>query len=356
MRKMIILIMLVAAVLALWAPGVFAEEKKPVELTLQQAIERAQTHSNSVKIARLDTEKALIERRDAFDLVTYTPSGAVPIDHLVMKTYTGMMTSDTAWQMAGKGVDIQKDAAAMEVKKYYYGIIKDKENIKYAEKSLEAAQQKMKAVRAFYGVGMAGKTELVKAESDLSAARTGYMVAVKTLSDDYIKFNQLVGLNQEDRPVLKDLPRYSALVVEDVDRKIKQIVDDSPSVFLAKKNEFMAETVKPLESKYQIGNINHEKSEIGVAQAKEGLTKNLYGIYYNIMKLEEQYSSFQDSLKTAEEDARVALIKFELGMITKAELLAAQAAELKIKLNLLETLCSHIQLKESFEKPWASSL
>lgn len=355
MRKMAVVFVLAALVLTFWTSGAFAEEKKPVELTLQQAIERAQSHSNSIKVAELDTEKAYIERQDVFDKVTYIPSALVPIDPLVMKTYTGMMTSDIAWQMASKGVDIQKDAAAIETKKYYFGILKDKESIVYAGKAMEAAQQKSKTVRAFYGVGMAGKPELVRAESDLSAARTGYEAAVKTLNDDYIKFNLLVGINQEDRPVLIDMPQFKSLMIGDLDRKIRQIVDDSPSVFLAKKNELMADTLKPLEDKYQIGNIKHEKSEVGVAQAKDGLTKSLYGIYYNIQKLEDQYSSYQDSLKTAEEDARVAQIKFDLGMITKAELLGVQTAELKIKLSLMETLCSHIQLKESFEKPWAAS-
>ncbi|MDD3654986.1 MAG: amidase family protein, partial [Desulfotomaculaceae bacterium] len=173
-------------------------------------------------------------------------------------------------------------------------------------------------------------------------------------------FNFLVGLWPEDKPILVDKPQYNELVVNDLDYEVKKALEESPTVWLAQKKVDLAKSVLSIYNyadlsiePYKVKEIDLEKAEVSAEDANEQFRKLVLTLYYNIKQLEQQYLIAQGNALVAEELLRVIKVKYEVGMATAPEVLAAETAFEKAKKQEFDILCQHEILTYAFKKPWA---
>ena len=76
---------------------------------------------------------------------------------------------------------------------------------------------------------------------------------------------------------------------------------------------------------------------------------------YTVRNLEAARPVLEKSVKAAEESLRVAKLQYELGMITRENLIKVEASLADAKQRLLDLTQQHAYAKLSFEKPWAVS-
>lgn len=275
--------------------------------------------------------------------------------------FTGLVMADINWQMAKKSYNAEKDAVAMSVTKAYYEVLKALEGVQAAELSYKSAELSRQVALASYRVGMLAKSSLIQAESGLAQAKGALEAARKALDDAYQQFNVLVGLWPEDRPVLVDRPSFTPLQVDNLEAEVERVVEESPSLWSAKRGIDLARLNldlyvfnNPQETEpYKAKEIKVSEAEVSAAGAEENLRKAVRSTYYGIRQLEENYAGLEQKLADAEEKLRVAGIKYGVGMATKQEVVAAEAALAGIKKSLLDTVCQHEVLKLAFKKPWA---
>ena len=331
-----------------------------LELTLDEAVNRALAKSNTLKSAEYDIERSEEVRESAADKVKYIPAGPTP--DAAAAAFTNLVAKDLAWQMSKKTKDVKADAITLSVFQAYINVLAAQEKVAAAEKALADADWKRWAARVGYQVGTVSLSGKLTAEVNYDARAAALASARAALEDAYHKLNQLVGLNPDDRPVLKDQPQLIPIKVDDLEAEIQRRVEESPSVWLAERNVELArlaldlyDWTNPNREPYRAKEIDVTKAELSAADAKDQLRQQLRSIYQNIVQIEQDYASLEQSLKLAQENLRIKKVYYEVGMATKGDLLAAEADVASLQLALRAKAYQHEVLKLAFDKPWAYS-
>ena len=356
MGRILTVFILIASLLV--PPFAWAREPATPELTLNQAIAMALAHSESVKKAEKEIDRTYEWREERADQLDYTPI-RFPSDPLVEIAWANLLAADLTWRMSKKSLTAEQDEVALDACKKYWDVLKAQEKVRAAEEGLKKADWELRRARANFQVGMIPQAALVAAEAGLAQAKAALKAAKNDLDNAYASFNRLVGLWPQDRPVLVDGVNFNPLQVSDVETEVGRIVDESPTVWLANEKVTLQKYYEDMMfytgeyRPYQVRKIEVEQAELDAAAARKMMEEITRSLYYNAKSLEESYQALQEGVKTAEENLRVTKVKYDVGMATRAEVAAAEAALAEAKQKALETACQHAFIKLAFEKPWA---
>lgn len=334
-----------------------AKEPASPEFTLQQAIEQAKAHSETLKSMKYDVDRGYEVRQYVGDKVEFTPLEAS--NSAADTLFKNLMSADLTWRSAKRSYEAQEDTIVMTTYKTYYGLLQAIENVKVAKIQADSADWQHRVAAATYRVGILNKMGMLQADATLAGSKATLEAANKALEDSYQKFNQLVGLWPEDRPVLVDKPSYNEVKIDNLDYEVAKAMAASPSIWLARQKVDLAQINLNLYSfnnssePYIAKQIDLEKTEIAVQDTTEQLGKLVRTLYYTIKQTEEQYATAQENVKTAEEALRVVRVKYDVGMATSAEVHAAEAALAQAEKSFFDLACQHEIYALAFQKPWA---
>ncbi|OPX90737.1 MAG: Outer membrane efflux protein [Pelotomaculum sp. PtaB.Bin104] len=360
MRRILIPLVVLCFVFAMTSAA-FAKEPLTPEINFDKAVEMAKDKSRSLQSAKLDIERAEKVRDAAGSKVKYIPITTSPSPDSAASAVLSWKQADLNSQMSKLSYSVEEDALLLQVYQLYNGLLQALEEVKVAEAQLKSTNVQHINAAANYRVGILNKEGMVQSDSSLASAKTKLEEAKKALDDAYQKFNQLVGLNTEDKPVLTESPKFEPLNVDNLYAEVERIMDQNPSIWevdqkidLAKLAVDIYQFNSPTEAdSIYAKRIDVEKAQVTSADTKEQARKAIRTLYYSIKQLEEQYYSAQESLKLSEEKLRVVRIKYEVGMVTKADVLAAEADLAKCKQTLLDLAAQHENSVFTFYKPWA---
>ncbi|MDF9409873.1 MULTISPECIES: TolC family protein [Pelotomaculum] len=360
MKKYLISIAIFLFAILVAMPALAADPAKP-ELTLNDAIARALANSNAVKKATVEIDRTKELRDDAADSIHFTPS-TPPGDPATERAWANVVSADLTWRMTYKTLSVQQDSLALSTCKKYWGIQQAIATLDADKAALKQADLDLQKARAQRRVGLISDGDVITAESKYATAKSTADKAQNDLDNDYVAFNQTIGLNPQDRPVLTDELKLEPLEKNlDLDVVVSRAIDSSPSIWLATEKVKIQEYAK--DSMFYTGSYNpYIAREDAVKQAiydsmsakdaAELLTRNLY---YSIRSLEDNSPAAEQAVKKAEEDLRVANVKYQVGMNTRADVAAAESALVQAKKSLLDLKANHAYLKLAFQKPWAYS-
>lgn len=357
MRKLIILTVAVL-VFAMAVPVVWAKEPAAPELTLREAVDLALKHSEAVKKAEKEIDRTYEMREHRADQLDFVPT-APPGNPSVEIAWSNLLAADLTWRMSKKSYDAQVDSVVLDTCRKYWDVLVAQEKVRAAEEKLRKAELERTRAWASFRVGMITQAELNAAESQVAGAKAALAAAKNELDGAYFALNQLVGLWPEDRPVLVDRVTFVPLEVENLDYEVARVLENSPTVWLAQEKVNLQKYLEDLMfytgeyRPYQARKIEVEQAELDAVSAKELAEKITRSIYYDVKRLEESYLAAEEGLKVAEESCRLAKVRHDAGVLTQAELAAAEAAVAEARQKVLELACNHAYLKLAFERPWA---
>ncbi|MGB9805105.1 TolC family protein [Desulfofundulus sp.] len=348
-----VLLALAPAAVAFGATG-----PAPAGLTLQQAVDMALSNSSTLRADALAIDRAKYDRDAAGLAVSFTPTGQTTPQ--AEAAFTKLMQADLAWQMAKKTYDADKDTVVMKVYQAYAAVLQAAAAVDAAQQALDSADWQHRAAVAGYRVGTLSRSQMVQADASTAGAKAQLEAAKKALDDAYQKFDQLVGLPAGVRPVLSDRPAYAPLNVDSLEAEVSRAVDASPYVWLAQRNIDLARIALDIYSYGPAEAHTYKATELGVpiaeeqaASARDQMAQLVRSLYYGIRQLEENYAGLQQKVAVDEENLRVVQVKYRVGMATRVELAAAQAALAGDKRDLVNLLCQHQVLVQAFKTPWA---
>lgn len=360
MRRFIVLKIVVLGLILVCASVAWAKEPATPEMTVQQAISSALSNSNALKLKENSIDRASKLRDSAAeDMNGFIPTGETTPQ--AEAAYSSLVQKDNAWQTAKKSYKTQEDTVVMSVYQAYNNVLLAQEKIKSAEAALESAQWQKRLVAACYAVGMASKTDVIQADATLAGASAALESDRQSLEDCYQQFNQLVGLEPVDRPVLIDQPVYSALVIDNLNVEVERVLEVSPDVWTAEQQISLAKITLNLwapstsSDPYDAKEIDLLNANISATVTKDEIDKAVRSLYYKIIQQESTFVGLQEQIKTSEENLRVIKVKYDLGMATQAEVVQAKAALASQQLSLLSAICQHEISKMAFRKPWAAA-
>ncbi|MFZ5633370.1 MAG: TolC family protein [Bacillota bacterium] len=327
-------------------------------------------NDKGIKKSALDIEKYETKRDDASDAATYAafPGGAP--NPTAEAAWYSLLSADLNWQMSKKSYSAEEDRLVLDVCQKYWNVQKSLEDVRAKELSASVAELSFRRVQAMVRLGMTSpespagaspQTVLATAESDLARAKSDLTKAKNKLNSDYEALNQLLGLWPEDRPQLTDEVKFEPLPDTDLDYAVQRVIENSPKIWLAEEKINLARYAyesmwaSGQYTSYDVRKVEKEQAEIDAVTAKDATRLATRGLYYTVRNLEAGIPAAEKGLEGAQEALRVAKLQFELGMITRENLLKAEATLADARKNLLDLKQQHAYMKLAFQKPWAVS-
>jgi len=357
MKKKLVLFCAIMFFVLLAVKPALAEGPAQPELSLNDAVARALTFSEAVKKAdkEINRTRAL---RDQIQLeIGFIPTGAV--GNAVEAQFYNLFSANLTWEVSKKSLTVEQDKVALDACNKYWAVQQTLGALEVAEQELKQAKLDLDNARLFQKVGLISQDALLAAETKYIATKSALEKAKNELETAYTAFNQLVGLEPEDRPVLTDELNYSPLTETNLDFLVTKVLENSPSVWQANKmvelqeilNEmaFYTGTYQP----YEARKIKLNQTRLDAVSAREATEILTRTIYYSVRTLEDNYPAAEQAVKLAEENLRVGQVKYQVGTATRADVVALETALVKARQSLLELKKNHAYLKLVLEKPWA---
>lgn len=351
MRRMLASTIVVLLLLCTWSPAAFAKEPASPEFTLKDAIECALKQSDDVKSAEVSIDKSWEQREDAADNVNYTPTfaGGGPVLPEVEAAFSGLVKADLAWRVKKKDLEAKEEHVALDTYKAYVGILQAKEDVDNAKILLARDEQLLRNARTSQRVGLVASTDIIGAEAKVNGSRAALAAAQETLDKAYITFNRLVGLWPVDRPVLVDKIEFSPLQADVIETEAERAVENSKDIWKLEQNIAIEKLdLDFLTLSYDVEKHDVESAKITLDGAKKATQEATYGLYKDIKALEEKQLGLAAKVRVEEEALRVANVKFKAGMITKTDLVEAEASLADAKKSLQDVTYQHANLKAAF--------
>lgn len=348
-------------------PG-WAENTQQNELTLNQAIELTLQNSEVLRKSALDIKKAEENRKEAADNVDYIPAGMIGQPSAEAAWYS-LLAQDLTWRMSKKSYGLVEDRIVLDVCQKYWNVQNSLNAVKSKEKAVTLAEIALQRAQIMVNLGMtpseysimSPKGALTAAQSALVSAKSDLENAKNKVNSDYEALNNLIGLDAKARPILIDNIDYVALPETDLDSAVRKVINDSPSIWLAEEKIKLAQYAYQMMwatgsyTPYEVRKIEKEQAEIDAVTAKNALDLATRGLYYTVRNLEAAMPALEEAVAVAEESVRVAKLQYELGMITKENVVKAELALEEAKSRLLNLKQQHAYAKLAFQKPWAVS-
>ncbi len=341
-----------------WIPYTFAKEPKTPEMTLEKAVQLALRYSKSIERSVLDVTYAEDMREDTgLALALFNPNWATQYTPGVEGFYAAYLSADYGYESAAKKRALQEDLVIGDVYNKYYGLLQVKKKVDAAKAALSAEENRYKVAQARFQVGMLSRIDLDKAQAQLEKVRADLIAAESEIENAYVAFNQLVGLDPEDRPVLVDSPpSFAALEVADLTATVEGIVSNSPMQWIMDEGADLQERLAGLTGSSEKGKIKAEQARLDAEKNRDDTRSRVYNTYYTLKQLEDSYSTVQRQMRLAEDSLKLSQLSYELGLVTRADVLSAQAALAQARAALFELTCRHALLKIAFYKPWVAGV
>jgi outer membrane protein TolC len=368
LRKYIVF--LVILILLLTAPGslsAFAQQEPAATgtaqsevtgLTLKQAVDLALVHSESVQKAAKEIDRTWDLREESNKKIDYVPAKTAGDPELEI-SWSNLLADDLIWRMSSRELTVEQDKVTLAACQKYWEIVSALDKVQAAQDAVTKAQWDLRIGKATFVVGMISQPSLLAIQAQASQADSSLTAAKNELENAYMSFDQLIGSPITERPNLSDTLNYVPLSVDNLDNEVGRIVNTSPSVWLANESVNLQSYYKDMimytgeYRPYEVRKIEVEQAELDASSAKKIMKEITYSLYYNVKTLEETQAALQESIKASEENLRVCKLKFDLGMVTNAEVAAAQATLSDLKQKNIQAISQHAYLKLAFKKPWA---
>lgn len=329
------------------------------EISLNEAISRALLNSKEVRKAEkeIDRTEALKEHADA--QLDYIPTYATGTA-LVEIPWANMLAADLTWQMSKKSADAAVDATALGTCDKYWDVLRASEKVEAARLGVQSADHQRAISMLSRSVGIISPFNLEQVNLKLTEAEVNLATAENDLENAYAVFNQAIGLNPWDRPVLTDDEIvFKPLEIENLQREISRVKATSPSLWLAREKVTMQKYLKDMMlytgeyRPYQARKMEYEQAELDAMSAEQLYETIVRNLYYTILSLEESAQIAGEAVQLAEESLRLTKLRYDLGMAIKADVTQAEQELAQARSNYNELVVQHNYMKLAFEKPWA---
>lgn len=341
---------------AAWADSAGTSTKAGIQLSLEDAVNRALTNSYALRMAKYNVEQGEENRNVAASKVDFTPlSGG---NEEASRAFINLVQKDISLSMSKKSLDMEQDSLVLEVYQTYCDVLTAQGKVKSQKVALDYARYKLLAAQAGVAAGTSSRKSLDAAEVSYSNQVSGFNQSQITLEQCFIKLNELLGISGQERPILTDDLEYSPLDITDLDLEITRRMDTNPTLWRAKQSVYLAELSLSLHTYTDINTYNStkidvSKAELSAVQTRQQVRQNMRTMYDHICNLQEQYNQQQQALRLAENELEAVQLKYEMGLIPKGDVLAAEV-DLANKNQALKSLIyQHQLLRMNFDKPWA---
>jgi len=346
-RGLSVLLALSFALVFYTAPALAAGEEAD-GLSLDQAVKMALERNRALKIQRLAVDKSTEQLDDLRDTIKHVPATGVYIPE-VSAVWSGFLQARAGERIAQKEFEYALQQTVVDVKEKYYAVLSHARQVELAETDLMIARTKMNHARLKYRLGMLTQAELLGMETQLKNAQSSLVTAQNDLDQSYTELAMLTGLNENDRPELKDETVFEEAQFTSLDAVLARALSQNHSVWAAEQAALVAKRVREHAANYEVGAIEAKIKDIEAGSAREQVRAQVKLLYLTLQGLEKAHATLEQKVAVCEEALRVARIQQEVGLATVLQVQEAEAACNEAVKDLRQLVYSYDQAKSQLE-------
>lgn len=280
------------------------------------------------------------------------------------------------------GLDKTRQQLALDVTTAYYNILQAQALVKLSEESLANTQSHVNNTQAFFEAGTVPKSDVLRSEVELAQVKQDLIKAQNSYYLAIASFNNLLDIEHNDELVLKDLLTYVKrdISLEEAMQKallqrpeIKQgeaqfqaaeygvmaaKSGKKPSLDLSGNLGWRDANFPPEDKSWSVtvsagfnifdSNVTNsaiKKAQSGKQETKVSLEKTKNDVklevrqtYLNIKEAEERINTAIKAQEKAEEDLKIAQVRYSAGVGTNIEVLDSQVALTEARTNYTAAL------------------
>lgn len=195
-----------------------------------------------------------------------------------------------------------------------------KQSLAAMEKNIEILEQVLGTTERQKDLGMVTQVDYLSARKNLASLQSTYSQTVASLETIRQNLCLMTGWNYQDQPEIKEMPQVdeSRIAALNLEADTQTALNENLSL---KSNRIGYKNMAE-------GSADKKNMERTIKNQEETIKANMKNLYNDILQKQTALLLSKATLDTAETVIRSSNIKFELGMMSKTELLNAEAAYL----------------------------
>lgn len=293
------------------------------------------------------------------------------------------------------GVDDTMQQIKLDVTKGYFNILQTRNLVQVSEESVNQLEEHLKNVRAQYAVGTVAKSDVLRSEVELADAQQELIKAQNNQELAMSNFNNIVGMPLDTQVKIREEMRYDEYDLT-LDNSILYALAHRPDGVAAQKSVEMAEQAvdiakagqRPtvslaaantwedtsfpgddtstwnvgLTTNWNVFDGNVTRSQIKQAEAnlikskeqarqtQDGIQLEVRQAYLNMKEAEKRIQTSKVTVEKAQEDFKIAQVRYSAGVGTNIDVIDAQVALTKAQTNYIQSLYDYNTSKAALDK------
>ncbi len=338
--------------------GTAAENSEPEtrRLSLADAVSLGMGNNPSVELARLQAEKSRVGLEQAEDLASDIDGDNIFSMEQAFMKYLNPKHAAFALEDDEKALLDARSGIDLAIRQAYFSALLQRELLSVRETALKSADQQLAMAQAAYKAGTRAKLDVLAAESARAAAKADLSSATKDYKVAVMNLNKTIGL-----PLTTDLELTTPLEEtppEDIDLDAAINSAFAQNLGLSKathaaslaslKLEITGRYYTPNTYTYRQAELEHKQAVAKHNSTKVDVEFQVRKSYLDTLDAFERISQQHAAVQAAEENARLADLRYKAGLGTMAEALEVQARASAARMALSSAVFSYNMARVGF--------
>ena len=293
------------------------------------------------------------------------------------------------------GIEKAKQQIRLDATSAYYTVLQASNMVKLNQESVDRLNAHLKNVQAQYQVGTVAKTDVLRSEVEVADAEQTLIKAENTYELSIASLNNVIGMPLQTQVNVKDQLKYQQVSLT-LDESIKKSQVNRPDLAQAEISVAVAkESINSTEAGYRptvalnasegwsdksfpgtdnntwsVGvsanwnlfdagltnskvkqqRFNLEKVRQQAQQTKDSVQLEVRQAYLNLKEAEKRIATSQVTVNKAEEDFKIAQVRYTSGVGTNLDVIDSQVALTQAKTNYVQALYDYNTSRAKLEK------
>lgn len=318
-------------------------------LSLEDAVLLAVHSSPEMELARLRLGQAILDFDTADETADSIKEDQVTTwDLKLAKEYNPVAARNTL-EYAKRDLALVEKRVRLSVSRAYYDVLKAESMLAAAKAGQERAERQFEYAQALFQAGEAARVDVLAAETGVAAARTDVVSSEKALEMAVMALNQVTGLAPGERPRLSTrvpasgvsaqpatapsgalpvtmrAPGYieglvASVLPERLDVSFAAAAADQARLYLEVAREFYTSNVWTVRQ----AELNAQSAAIALMQVRRAAELEVRLAHLSLFEAAGRYEMTAKTVESAAESVRIAGIRYEAGVGTALECVAAE--------------------------------
>lgn len=331
----------------------FKTDETLESLDIETAVEKALSNSTALKTANLSlavSEEQLENSQFSVDYNTGSDS---------LQSILSLIKNQASYRNSEEELKVQEQKIAYEMEQTFIDILNIQREIQIAEDSFKVEEKNLTISKLKSDMGLISQQEyneallsFEKSKVNIESQKTNLENLFTNLniiigeSDTSKQYNLLINIEYEPVELKSSIEDYAeARVLESVTiQNAKRNLSVAEQSYIVEQANISGTTTSLMQAENSVAT-----SEMNLSDTKENMEVQVINLYNTIKSLETNIENNKTELSNLKNNYEIAKIQYEMGKISKIELMQAENKVISMENTIINQIYEHSQNVKKFE-------